>query len=195
MTGAASKGRFACLIAGTGLTLAILWLAGFGFFLFHARHEAVGPTPRTDAIIVLTGGPGRINAGLDLLRGGLAGKLLISGVDSRVSVEKIISMWRKDSEPPCCITLGHEARNTAENAAEAKKWLEREKASSALLVTSGYHMPRARLEFSHALPEVKILPHPIMEESEAEDKKSLLFAFEEYNKTIFTWLRLTLDHG
>ena len=61
-----------------------VWLAGLIFFLvsiqLSARPVEVLPD-RVDAIIVLTGGSGRIEAGVSLLRSGRGDRLYISGVN------------------------------------------------------------------------------------------------------------------
>ena len=37
---------------------------------------------------------------------------------------------------------------------------------SLRLVTGGYHMPRSLLEFSEALPEAEVVPHPVFPDSQ-----------------------------
>ena len=60
-----------------------------------------------------------------------------------------------------CIELGYEADNTRGNAAETAAWMRAEKFHSLRLVTASYHMPRSLLEFSRAMPDIRIVPNPV----------------------------------
>ncbi len=173
----------------------ILWIGGYAAFNVHIRGLTPAPADRTtEAIVVLTGGPSRINRGLDLLAAGKTEQLFISGVNTTVSVEALIALWRPDvDKPPCCITLGHDAQNTHENAAEARDWITTNEITSARLLTADYHMPRAWMEFRAQLPGMALYPHPVR----ASDMQDRLWSYPlmtlgEYNKTLFTWLRLRI---
>ncbi len=176
-------------IARTILLLTvILWIGGYSAFL--SNMQAVTPqTPniKTDAIIVLTGGNYRITTGLNLFAKGLAPKLLITGVHKSVTEKDIRAMWKEDTKlPKCCITLGHEATTTYENALEAKKWIKENNIKSARLVTSIYHIKRATLEFKNKLKDTEIIIHPV--EKHDYDMKDFIFwkiTFDEYNKTLY----------
>ena len=62
----------------------------------------------------------------------------------------------------CCIVLGYEAtRRSVGNAAETAARMRSRHYSSLRLVTSNYHMRRSLLEFSIALPEADVVPHPV----------------------------------
>lgn len=145
-----------------------------------------------EAIIVLTGGENRVKTGLDLLEAGQSDKLFISGVNPKTSTQDILKMWKDGPhKAPCCITLGHEAQNTEENARETKDWIEKNGIQSIRLVTSDYHMSRSLLEFGKGLPDLTILPHPIRSDDiSVRNAKFWKLIFGEYNKTILTWLRL-----
>ena len=174
------------LIIFSALTL--FWTAGFVGFSVHIKGMAQPDGQTTDAIIVLTGGPDRINAGLDLLAAKKAKYLFISGVNTQVSVEQLVSLWRKDvRKPPCCIVLGHEAQNTFENAAEARDWIETNDIKSARLLTTDYHMPRAWIEFTALMPGIDFHANPI-----PAHKTNWFIIAGEFNKTIYTLLRLKL---
>jgi uncharacterized SAM-binding protein YcdF (DUF218 family) len=85
--------------------------------------------------------------------------------------------------------LDYKAHNTKQNAMETRDWVKRENIHSLRLVTSSYHMPRAWLEFHHQLPDVEIVPYPVV--SIKEDLASGRFwvmTFIEYHKTILTLL-------
>ena len=115
-----------------------------------------------DAIIVLTGGANRINAGLDLLDEQRASYLFISGTDQRVTTEKLLSIWGKTTDkPPCCVVLGYKAKNTKQNATEAYEWIKDNNIKSIILVTSYYHMPRAKIEFFKTLEDTNVTVYPV----------------------------------
>jgi uncharacterized SAM-binding protein YcdF (DUF218 family) len=201
MTASAGKPESRKALHGIGwaaVMLAVLWAAGFACFV-HYVGSLVQPDDKikTDAIVVLTGGANRINTGLDLLDKGLAGKLLISGVGPNVKQEALVSLWRSEvKNAPCCITLGRLAHNTAQNAAEARQWAEKENVHSLRLVTAAYHMPRAWLEFHAAMPAAEIVLSPSAPPKEGYERENFsLLAFTEYNKTLATWLRLYLWPG
>lgn len=175
----------------------LFWVWIFGFVLFLIAVTVVRPDADagpSDAIIVVTGGQNRVNTGLDLLADNKSGLLFISGVNDKVKIEELVRMWRADFDfIPCCIILGHAAHDTEGNARESSAWIRRENIQSYRLVTSNYHMPRAWLEFRHALPNRQIIAHPIRPSSIDDDSKHFLgLSFGEYNKTILTWIRLYL---
>ena len=174
---------------------AVLWIGGFaGFSVYVGNMSKIAPQAPADAIIVLTGGPQRINTGLELLSVGHAQKLFITGVNDHVTLEKILSLWPGHLDNAAArVVLGHRARNTAENAVEAMAWAQAEHLKSAFLITSNYHMPRALMEFRHALPDVEINAYPVIAaDTDPEQGTFWREAFAEYNKTILAWLRLTL---
>lgn len=175
--------------------LFLIWAIGFILFLIGVSFiQPDDTTTQTDAIIVLTGGQNRVNTGLDLLAENKAEYLFISGVNQQVKIEELVRIWRTDLDyMPCCIVLGHAAHDTEGNARETSEWVRREGLQSLRLVTSNYHLPRAWLEFTHALPRRTIIAHPIKPTSVDDDSKHFLeLSFGEYNKTILTWARLYL---
>lgn len=179
--------RIAVIIACAVL---IFWTAGFVSFAVNIRSLPRPDDQNTDAIIVLTGGPDRINRGLDLLEAKRAKYLFISGVNTKVSSDQLVSMWHKDlHHKPCCIILGHEAQNTYENAAEARDWIRLNNVHSIRLVTTDYHMVRAMLEFESVLPDIEIHPYAL------PSKMNLPLIAGEYNKTMFTLLRMELGEN
>jgi len=136
--------------------------AGMVWFVGHIPRRVVDPTTATDAIVVLTGGADRLATGLDLLAGGLAGKLFISGVYRGVEVKEILRVSRQTpSELQCCIELGHSAVDTAGNARETARWMRREGYRSIRLVTANYHMPRSLIEFRRVMPDITIVANPV----------------------------------
>ncbi|MBU0800341.1 MAG: YdcF family protein, partial [Alphaproteobacteria bacterium] len=180
------------------LTMIILsWLAGFAAFTFHISQMKEEQAAPVDALIVLTGGAGRIGKGLDMLAEKQARHLFITGVNSQVDMQTIMDMWTGENPDlvTCCVTLGHQAHNTRQNAAEARKWISGvQYVRSVRLVTSSYHMPRALLEFRQALPGITIIPVPVAygHGPDHDQRNFWHLAFAEYNKALLTWLRVVL---
>jgi uncharacterized SAM-binding protein YcdF (DUF218 family) len=147
-------------------TLAVLWLGGLVWFARSIPVEVADAESQTDAIVVLTGGSLRVQSGLALLAAGKAQKLFVSGVYHSTDVTALLRISRQSPEHvACCIVLGHEADNTLGNALETAQWMRAEGFHSLRLVTASYHMPRALLEFSRAMPQMRIVPNPVFPEN------------------------------
>jgi uncharacterized SAM-binding protein YcdF (DUF218 family) len=153
--------RRAALLAVIALSL----ICGVGLMRFVGDLPTTVSEPdvRTDAIVVLTGGSGRLVEGLALLEGGVAEKLFVSGVYRGVDVEELLRVARADggSDSVARIALGHEADDTRGNAHETAAWMAEQGYNSLRLVTAAYHMPRSLLEFARAMPDVSVIPHPV----------------------------------
>lgn len=171
----------------------LLWACGFIVFAGTVSAMAEPATiEKTDAIIVLTGGTNRVSRGLDLLADHKAEDLLISGVHKDVKMNELLTLWGyKSTLPDCCITLGREAGNTIGNAIEAKNWVDSNGARTARLITANYHMPRALLEFRHALPGITIIAHPVIPENFSPKQQEFWkLAFLEYHKLLLSTFRV-----
>ena len=145
--------------------LACLWLGGFLYFVASLPTAVDDPDGATDAIIVLTGGADRLEAGAHLLAEGKAKMLLISGVDRTVTQDELQQRSQLSAETfACCVKLGREAPDTEGNAIEAELWMRRAGFTSLRLVTASYHMPRSLLAFRHTLKGVRVVAHPVFPE-------------------------------
>ncbi len=152
------------LIAISG-TCAVAWLAGLLWFATEVPGSVAEPERVTDAIVVLTGGSGRVHRGLQLLADKRAGKLFISGVYRGVDVQELLRVSQQSpSDLECCVALGYEADSTRGNARETSSWMREQGLGSLRLVTAAYHMPRSLLEFRRVLPDAEIVPHPVYPE-------------------------------
>ena len=176
-------------------TIALLWLIGLIFYSQRVPHTVTDTTTMTDAIVVLTGGSGRIDTGIDLLERGIAKRLFISGVAPTVSEIDIIAADRLDRENLLAlIAMGSDAEDTHGNAIETEKWVRENGVNSIRLVTAAYHMPRSLSEFQNAMPDVKIISHPVFPEQVKADwwrypgTASLLSS--EYTKYLFAIVRM-----
>ena len=170
---------------------AIALLYAFGFLWFAAALPQPAGGERTDAIVVPTGGPGRIGRGLELLGRSKAGAMLVTGVDREVKPKEFAAEYRVPAPVmQCCVTLGFAAVDTRSNAAEIAAWIAHHHYRSLRLVTTDWHMRRAAGELASALPdEVVILRDAV------PSKPKLGILFLEYNKLLASTLARLLGLG
>ncbi|MCO5132544.1 MAG: YdcF family protein [Xanthobacteraceae bacterium] len=139
--------------------------AAFGFvaFLSQLRVAELNPTSNADGIVVLTGGSSRVSDAVELLAKGYGKRLLISGVHPTNGVNDI-SRSVPDSQAllDCCADLDRSAVNTRSNASETRRWAHERGFRSLIVVTSNYHMPRAIVEMSHAMPDIDLIPFAVV---------------------------------
>lgn len=180
-----------------GVMASIVWGIGFSRFSDAIPQSPENASVRTDAIVVLTGGSGRLEAGLDLLSADLADRLFISGVYQGIDVATLLQMFRDNPEElETRVEIGN-ATNTRGNAAETAVWVKSVGVSSIRLVTAAYHMPRSVFEFQHAMPGITLYPHPVFPEHVKSDwwhwPGSAELVFKEYNKVLLAWVRVTVS--
>lgn len=158
--------------------LLVVW--ALGFVLFAVTLPQPAEDARSDAVVVLTGGEGRIARGLDVLDRGLARRMLVSGVDPEVKpLEFQVEYKVSPALMACCITLGYESVDTRSNAREAAQWIARHHPQSVRLVTSDWHMRRAAWELHRVIP-----PNITIVEDAVPTRPSLNILFVEYSKLI-----------
>ena len=92
------------------------------------------------------------------------------------------------------ITLGYDALDTVGNAEETAAWAYKHQIKTLRLITSNYHMPRSLFELHHLLPQVQILPHPVVGDNFLKPKwwfegETLYLVVQEYNKFLFALIR------
>ncbi len=171
------------------LTALLILLYALGFALFAVDLGAPAPPSRTDAIIVLTGGSGRIERATELLSSRHAKRMLIAGADPVVAKGDLVE--RTESSPQlfaCCVDLGTESVDTRSNAEEARRWMRRNKFRSLRLVTSDWHMRRALYEFERDLgADYRIVPDAV------RSQPSLTILLGEYSKYVLRRLAVWLD--
>ncbi|MGY3440644.1 MULTISPECIES: YdcF family protein [unclassified Bradyrhizobium] len=146
--------------------LALVFVAaavGFIGFLSQLRGVETDPPHNADGIVVLTGGSSRVSDAMELLAAGYGKRLLISGVHPTNDAGDI-SRSVPDSKGlmSCCVDLDRSAVNTRSNAAETRRWARERGFKSLIVVTSNYHMPRAIVELSHAMPDVTLIPFAVV---------------------------------
>jgi uncharacterized SAM-binding protein YcdF (DUF218 family) len=162
--------------------LALIYAIGFLWFA-AALPQPAGAVV-TDAIVVPTGGAGRIDRGLLLLSQHKAAAMLVTGVDPEVKPNEFAAEYRVPARAmDCCVTLGFAAVDTRGNAAETAAWIARHRYRSLRLVTTDWHMRRAAGELGAALPdEVTIVRDAV------PSRPRLGILFLEYNKLLASTL-------
>ena len=166
--------------------LLLLWVFSLGLVsqaLWHLleapwQRRAANTAPTADAIVVLSGGrhpspgsdrvsewndPDRFLAGLDLYRAGKAPRLLFTGGASPFlpgqppEGQRYLDEAQQLGIPTAAMASTPPVVNTAEEAAAIRQLLPVR--SCILLVTSAFHMRRARRLFERQ--GLKVLPFPV----------------------------------
>src|SRR5919201_6949642 len=175
-----------------------LLAAGFIWFLWRVPAEEVTVTGESDAIVELTGGASRIADAIELLASGRGKRLLISGANRATNSNEISRLNPEfDRWVRCCVDFDR-SLNTLGNAVETKRWAESRGFRSLIVVTSNYHMPRALAEIAHQLPEVRLVPFPVVTDRQRAERWWVDWAttrrmVTEYLKFLFSKLRIALD--
>lgn len=167
--------------------LFLLYLLGFMLFSVTLGSPAAGQ--RTDAVVVVTGGSGRIERGVEVLADGYAKRMLIAGTDPSVTKPDLVRRLKgKKKLLNCCVDLGSESVDTRSNAEEAKRWLARHRYKSFRLVTSDWHMRRARYEFRRVLRgKYELVPDAV------RTQPSFTTLFGEYNKLLLRRIAILFE--
>jgi uncharacterized SAM-binding protein YcdF (DUF218 family) len=151
-----------CICAVPVAALAAL-AGGFLWFAFHVAREESPLDRVADGIVALTGGASRISDAVELLASGRGRRLLITGVGPATNTAELMRLAPDHQRWfGCCIDLDYAAANTVGNAVETRRWARERGFRSLVVVTSSYHMPRAMLEISHRLPDVTLIPFPVV---------------------------------
>jgi uncharacterized SAM-binding protein YcdF (DUF218 family) len=169
--------------------LLLLYALGFVLFAFTLGTPAPPSARSTDAVVVLTGGAGRIEHAIEVLVAGKAKRLLVAGADPSVTKADIARrIGKHDKLIRCCVDLGSESVDTRSNAEEAQRWLQQRNFRSLRLITSDWHMRRARYEFSKLLG-----PRYRVQQDAVRSEPGLLTLFGEYNKYVLRRLAVWAD--
>jgi uncharacterized SAM-binding protein YcdF (DUF218 family) len=200
------RGFFACwtrrivlsavvLSAGAAMLVA----AGFWWFVWSVPTDEVALDRNADGIVVLTGGSSRIADAIELLSAGRGRRLLITGVHRATTTREIARLlpayrWMMT----CCVDLDHSAANTVGNAVETRRWATSRGVRSLIVVTSNYHMPRAMAELARQLPDVALIPFPVITENVRADRwwqsaPTAKLLLSEYIKYIVAQVRMRLE--
>lgn len=176
-----------------GITLIILGLPIAGAVHHWVRVvtgvAVVDPSGPVDCGVVLTGGPGRVREGFELLHDKKIRKLIISGVHPKVQLSELmaphVAELRLDDRD---VILEKHSTTTYGNVIQALGIVEALRCKSLVLVTSGLHMSRSASVFrAHAPPElalylrpVQTQPSPRLWDELLEAVKSLFYSLWAY---------------
>ena len=175
-----------------------LWLGGFLHFVTELPRRQAQQPGINDAIVVLTGGRGRLQVGLRMLVAGRGTRLLISGVKPGISAAELRDIQAEAADMfSCCVDLGYQAHDTRGNAIETSLWARHHGYRSLHLVTASYHMPRSLLLFRQAMSDVDFQPIPVMSVSVKLDQwwlfpGTLKLLIVEYSKFLVSLIRVRL---
>ena len=148
---------------------------------------------KSSLIVVLTGGKGRIEKGIELLKEGNGKFLLISGVFQKEKLKNRYLFEDNINLKECCIFFEEKAKNTFQNASEVSNWVKERKVNidSIQLITSYYNIPRSLIIFKKFFPDQKLITVPV---SQFSINKELFFhiklIFSEYLKIFYTFFYL-----
>ncbi len=137
------------------------WAVGFAWFV-HAAWMPPPSLPSADGIVALTGGADRVETALRMLADGRARVLLVSGVGGPTEFAELARRAGIDKALGARVTLGRAAASTHGNALETAEWAHANGVHTLLVVTAGYHMPRALAELGRALPDIALHPVPVI---------------------------------
>ena len=177
------------MIVRVGSLLLIFYALGFLLFGVTLGKLAGNDVAATDAIVVITGGEGRIEHAVEMLAQRKGKRLLIAGADPAVTKDDLVRRLQgRRRLMQCCVDLGSESVDTRSNAEEARRWLDKKKYRSARLITSDWHMRRAAYEFDRQLDgKVTIV------EDAVKSEPNFMTLFAEYNKYLLRRLAVWLD--
>ena len=180
------------------LTAGLVLLLGGGFlwFLWIVPDDEIALSGNADGIVALTGGASRVADAMELMAAGHGRRLLISGANRSTTLGEISRLNPEYARVVgCCVDFDRSV-NTLGNAVETRRWAESRGFRSLIVVTSNYHMPRALAEIAHQLPDVKLLPFPVVTDKQRTEAwwsgpAGARLMFSEYVKYMFARIRMS----
>ena len=177
------------MILRFGALLLIVYALGFLLFGVSLGDPAPAGTSKVDGLIAITGGTGRIEHAIDVLKAGGGKRVLIAGADPAVTKDDLVRrLHGSRGLLDCCVDLGSESVDTRSNAEEARRWLAKHGYKSARLITSDWHMRRAAYEFDRQLDGTAVIVPDAV-----RSNPNFMTLFTEYNKYILRRMAVWLD--
>lgn len=126
----------------------ILCLLLIGTLIESLVHSDADKPVDSDAIVILGGGDqGRVEEAADLYKSGYSDKVIITPVEERYTSEELITILRHYGFAEEDITIEEESTSTYSNAQKTIEIMDNNNLDSALVVTSDYHIKRAKIAF------------------------------------------------
>ena len=177
----------------------LLALAGLvGGFLSFANHvdglaTETASVPAADGVVVWTGrGGGRVERAGALLEAGRGERLLVSGVNESLDADAVAALaGLSEDTATCCLDIDYAALDTRGNARETAAWASALGYEHIVLVTSAYHMPRARVELGHTAQGLRVTPVAVTGDGERwwQDRARFQRLLGEYGKYLVSLAR------
>ena len=158
----------------TLIIVVVLVISGISLYLSPDNLSHCGDAPsnakgceKADAIIAVSGGDtkARTQQAIDLYKQGWGSRLIFSGAALDTSgpsnAEVMQQQAIKQGVSPTAISIDQTSSNTEQNAQNTTRILSDYKITSAIVVTSGYHMKRTLIEFEQKAPGVTFRGHPV----------------------------------
>ncbi len=177
---------------GLVLICAVLIIAGFARYAWNVSTPGGGSQiGKADAIVVLTGGPDRIRSGIELLKDGMADRLLITGVHqhtSDITIRRVANVEQALFE--CCVDIDRLALDTIGNARYTSIWVMEHGYEKIVIVTSSYHMPRSLMLMQRAMPDAQLVAAPVrtLEGNSLVNPNTIRILLFEYAKYLAAWV-------
>lgn len=138
--------------------------------------ETSGPCRKAEAVVAISGGDtmARTDEAVRLFQDGWADYVVLSGAAADKSGPSNAEAMRERAlslgVPNGRIIIEEHSETTKQNATQVGQKLEFLGVYDIILVTSGYHMRRASLEFNSTLPaDFSIRNHPVSKDSQWSD--------------------------
>ena len=171
----------------------------FSYYIsqIQTKIDDINMFDEIDAIIVLTGDKNRIAHGINILKNGSGQRLLISGVNEKISNTKIKDLYGVDVNSKklfdCCIDIDRISTNTFENSRETYIWSKELGFRNLLIVTSHYHVPRVKLEFSRFFSQDALHYNSVdiinnISDISIELVRKVIFEYIKYSRTSLSLL-------
>jgi uncharacterized SAM-binding protein YcdF (DUF218 family) len=111
---------------------------------FAGRYLVINEEPKeVDVIVVLSGGEGRLEKGIELYKLGYASKIIVSNGLADNLWGKAVTLLPRNS-----LVLEGKADSTFESAVYVQKIMKKYNYRSAIIVSSDFHMRRVKYNFN-----------------------------------------------